>query len=33
MAASLGSLVSTQQITLTGDAIEVPQAMIGKLIV
>lgn len=33
MAASLGSLVSTQQITLTGDAIEVPQAMIGKLVV
>ena len=30
---SLGSLVSTQQITLTGDAIEVPQAMIGKLVV
>ena len=32
VAASLGSLVSTQQITLTGDAIEVPQAMIGKLV-
>ena len=30
---SLGSLVSTQQVTLTGDAIEVPQAMIGKLVV
>lgn len=33
VAASLGSLVSTSQITLTGDAIEVPQAMIGKLVV
>ena len=33
IAASLGSLVSTTQITLTGDAIEVPQAMIGKLVV
>lgn len=32
VAASLGSLVSTSQITLTGDAIEVPQAMIGKLV-
>jgi hypothetical protein len=32
VAASLGSLVSTAQITLTGDAIEVPQAMIGKLV-
>ena len=30
---SLGSLVSTQQVTMTGDAIEVPQAMIGKLVV
>ena len=30
---SLGSLVSTAQVTLTGDAIEVPQAMIGKLVV
>jgi hypothetical protein len=33
LAMSLGSLVSTAQITLTGDAIEVPQAMIGKLVV
>ena len=33
MAASLGSLVSTAQVTLSGDAIEVPQAMIGKLVV
>ena len=33
VAASLGSLVSTQQVTLTGDAIEVPFAMIGKLVV
>ena len=32
VAASLGSLVSTQQITLTGDALEVPQALIGKLV-
>ena len=30
---SLGSLVSTAQVTLTGDAIEVPQAMIGKLVI
>ena len=33
MAASLGSLVSTTQVTLSGDAIEVPQAMIGKLVI
>lgn len=33
IAASLGSLVSTQQISLTGDAIEVPQALIGKLVI
>ena len=33
MASSLGSLVNTGQITLSGDAIEVPQAMIGKLVV
>lgn len=33
IAASLGSLVSTAQISLAGDAIEVPQAMIGKLVV
>jgi hypothetical protein len=33
VAASLGSMTSTQQITLTGDAIEVPFAMIGKLVV
>lgn len=32
VAASLGSLVATVQISLTGDAIEVPQAMIGKLV-
>jgi hypothetical protein len=32
IAASLGSLVATVQVTLTGDAIEVPQAMIGKLV-
>ena len=32
IAMSLGSLVSTAQITLTGDAIEVPQAMLGKLV-
>jgi hypothetical protein len=32
VAASLGSLVSTSQITLTGDALEVPFAMIGKLV-
>jgi hypothetical protein len=31
-AASLGSLVATVQITLTGDAIEVPQEMLGKLV-
>lgn len=31
-AASVGSLVSTSQIVLTGDAIEVPRAMIGKLV-
>jgi hypothetical protein len=30
--ASLGSLVATSQITVTGDAIEVPQAMLGKLV-
>ena len=30
IAASLGSLVATVQVTLTGDAIEVPAAMIGK---
>lgn len=33
LAQSLGSLVATAQITLTGDALEVPQAMIGKLAV
>ena len=33
VAMSLGSMTSTMQITLTGDAIEVPQAMIGKLVV
>ncbi len=33
VAQSLGSLVATVQVTLTGDAIEVPQAMIGKLVV
>jgi hypothetical protein len=33
IAHSLGSLVSTAQITLSGDAIEVPQAMIGKLVI
>ena len=32
IAASLGSLVATVQVTLTGDAIEVPVAMIGKLV-
>ena len=32
IAASLGSLVATVQVTLTGDAIEVPAAMIGKLV-
>jgi hypothetical protein len=32
IAASLGSLTSTVQISLAGDAIEVPQAMIGKLV-
>jgi hypothetical protein len=32
IAQSLGSLVSTTQISLTGDAIEVPQAMLGKLV-
>jgi hypothetical protein len=32
IAASLGSLVATVQISLTGDAIEVPQEMIGKLV-
>ena len=32
IAASLGSLVATVQVTLTGDAIEVPFAMIGKLV-
>lgn len=33
IASSLGSLVSTAQVTLTGDAIEVPQAMLGKLVI
>lgn len=33
VAASLGSLVSTSQITLTGDVNELPQAMLGKLVV
>ena len=32
VAQSLGSLVSTVQVTLTGDAIEVPFAMLGKLV-
>ena len=32
IAASLGSLAATVQVTLTGDAIEVPVAMIGKLV-
>ena len=32
VAVSLGSLVTTAQVTLTGDAIEVPQAMLGKLV-
>ena len=32
IAASLGSMTSTAQITLTGDAIEVPMQMIGKLV-
>jgi hypothetical protein len=32
VASSLGSLTATGQISLTGDAIEVPQAMIGKLV-
>ena len=32
IAASLGSLVATVQVTLTGDAIEIPFAMIGKLV-
>jgi hypothetical protein len=32
IAMSLGSLVSTQQVTLSGDAIEVPQAMLAKLV-
>ena len=30
---SVGSLVATGQITLTGDANEVPQAMIGRLVI
>ena len=33
IAASIASLVSTAQISLTGDAIEVPQEMIGKLVI
>lgn len=32
IAASLGSMTATVQISLTGDAIEVPFAMIGKLV-
>ena len=32
MAQSVGSLVSTVQITLTGDAVEVPAEMIGRLV-
>jgi hypothetical protein len=32
VAASVGSLTATVQITLTGDAIEVPFAMVGKLV-
>ena len=32
VAASLGSMTATVQVTLTGDAIEVPFAMIGKLV-
>ncbi len=32
IAASLGSLVSTSQISLAGDAIEVPQEMLGRLV-
>jgi hypothetical protein len=33
IAMSLGSLVATAQVTLTGDAIEVPQEMLGKLVI
>lgn len=32
IAASLGSMTATVQVTLTGDAIEVPAQMIGKLV-
>lgn len=32
VAVSAGSLVSTAQITLTGDAIEVPEILLGKLL-
>lgn len=32
VAASVGSMTATTQVTLTGDAIEVPMAMIGKLV-
>ena len=32
VAASVGSMTATSQVTLTGDAIEVPMAMIGKLV-
>ena len=32
IARSVGSMVSTAQITVTGDAIEVPSEMIGKLV-
>ena len=32
IAASLGSLVSTTQVILSGDAVEVPQQLIGKII-
>jgi len=33
VAMSVGSLVSTAQIVLSGDGIEVPQAMLGRLVV
>src|ERR1700677_298042 len=33
VAASLGSMTSTVQISLTGDVVEVPQAMFGRLVV
>jgi hypothetical protein len=32
IAASVGSLVSTSQVILSGDAVEVPQELLGKLI-